>query len=85
MTSDENFQLDQGDDTTVTHTEDLPLEQAWKLAIEREKEAHEFYMRVYRTSQDPAVKALFHHLAQQESTHQQLLEDEFDRMFRPDM
>lgn len=65
--------------------EELTLEEAWKLAIEREKEAYEFYMRVYRTATDPAIKSLFHHLAQQEVTHRQLLEDEFDRMFRPDM
>ncbi len=65
--------------------EELSLEDAWKLAIEREKEAYEFYMRVYRTVTDPAVKSLFRHLAQQEVTHRELLEDEYDRMFRPDM
>ena len=68
-----------------TDKEEFSLEEAWQLAIEREKEAHDFYMRIYRTAADPAIKSLFHHLAQQEQTHHQLLEDEFDRMFRPEM
>ncbi|MGQ9584836.1 MAG: ferritin family protein [Anaerolineae bacterium] len=69
----------------MTDTHDFSLEEAWQTAIQREKEAYEFYMRVYRSATDPAVKTLFRHLAQQETTHQRLLEDEFDRMFRPDM
>ena len=58
----------------MTDTHDFSLEEAWQTAIQREKEAYEFYMRVYRSATDP-----------QETTHQRLLEDEFDRMFRPDM
>jgi len=69
----------------MTDPQEMSLEEAWQVAIEREKEAHDFYMRVYHSTSDPSVKSLFHHLAQQEVTHRQLLEDEFDRMFRPDM
>lgn len=67
-------------------TENLyELENAWKLAIRREQDAHDFYARMARSASDAAVRAFFESLAEEELRHKARLEDEFRRAFQPDL
>jgi rubrerythrin len=67
-------------------TEDiLALPQAWRMAIQREQDAHDFYVRMARTATDPSAKALFEELAAEETKHRQRLEAEYRRVFERDM
>lgn len=67
-------------------TEDiLALPQAWRMAIQREREAHDFYMRMAKTASDASAKALFEELAAEETKHKQRLEAEYRRVFERDM
>lgn len=61
------------------------LERAWGLAIRREQDAYDFYARMARSADDAATKAFFESLAQEELRHRQRLEDEYNRMFQPDL
>ena len=67
-------------------TEDiLALPQAWLMAIQREQDAYDFYMRMAETTSDASAKALFEELAAEETKHKQRLEAEYRRVFERDM
>jgi uncharacterized protein YyaL (SSP411 family) len=58
---------------------------AWRLAIQRERDAHDFYLRMAQAATDESTRSLFETLAQQETKHRQLLETEYRRIFESDM
>ena len=66
-------------------TKDTPLDQAWRIAIEREKNAFEFYRDALEVVTDTSLRKLFEFLMKQEEHHQQLLEDQFDKGFIQEM
>ena len=60
------------------------LEEAWRLAIEKEKESRALYERLGAMTQDSAARSLFEFLAQEEAKHERMLQDEFDQAFMPE-
>ena len=62
----------------------ITLEEGWRLAIEKEREAQQFYKQLLEMTDDAALQSLLHFLADQEVSHEQLLQDEYDRMFMPE-
>jgi rubrerythrin len=54
-------------------------EEAVKVAMQRERTAHDFYMKCASIVQDPGVKKMFEFLAKEETKHFDLLEKEYDR------
>ncbi len=60
---------------------DLSLEEAWKLAIQREREAQQLYRTLAERVASPEARALFGFLLEQEQEHERRLQDEFDRAF----
>ncbi len=58
---------------------------AWRLAMQREKAAEEFYSRMAQTSADEGIRSLFETLVEQERKHHALLEAEYRRLFEPDL
>jgi len=54
----------------------LDLFKALRIAIRSEVGAHEMYVRLAEETSDPEAKALFKHLAEYETMHQQFLEAE---------
>ena len=60
------------------------LEEAWRLAIQREQEARDFYQEMSDMVEDSALKSLFAHLIEQEERHKQILEDEYAKVFLTD-
>jgi rubrerythrin len=62
----------------------IRLEEAWRLAIQREQEARDFYEEMAGMVEDSALKNLFVHLIEQEKKHKQLLEEEYEKMFTPE-
>lgn len=52
---------------------------AMKVAMERERSAHDFYMRCAAIVADPGVKKMFEFLAREETKHFDLLEREYNR------
>ncbi len=63
----------------------LTLEEAWRMAIEKERESRELYLRLGAMTDDSAAKDLFRFLAGEEERHERMLQDEFDRAFMQDM
>jgi rubrerythrin len=64
--------------------EKLTLEEAWRLAIEREQEAKNFYAEMEERVEDSALKSLFAFLVEQEAKHEQLLTAEYEKLFVAD-
>lgn len=64
---------DKGIDATMRPDE------AVTLAMERERQAREFYLQCAATVADPGVKKMFLFLANEEGRHFELLEREYDR------
>jgi rubrerythrin len=64
--------------------EDLTLEEAWLLAIKREREAQELYRALAEKVTEAGARELFEFLVTQEEGHERRLQDEFDRAFRPE-
>lgn len=62
---------------------DIP--EAWRLALQREKEAGEFYGRMAQAATDEGSRSLFEMLVEQEKNHYAILEAEYRRIFEPDM
>lgn len=59
---------------------DMTLEEAWQLAIRRERAAQELYRAL--AEKGPEMRELFTFLAEQEAGHEQRLQDEYDKAFR---
>jgi uncharacterized protein YyaL (SSP411 family) len=57
----------------------------WRLAIQRERGAYDFYARMAQAAGDAATRALFEMLRGQEKQHHDLLEAEYRRLFEPDL
>lgn len=61
------------------------IPEAWRLAMDRERDAHEFYSRMAQSAEDEGIRSLFQTLARQEEEHHALLEAEYRRLFEPDL
>jgi uncharacterized protein YyaL (SSP411 family) len=61
------------------------IPEAWRQAIQREKEAEEFYLRMAQSASDEGIRSLFDMLAEQERKHHAILEAEYRRIFEPDL
>ncbi len=61
------------------------IPEAWRLAMQREKESEEFYARMAQSSTDQAIRSLFETLVEQERQHYSILESEYRRIFEPDL
>jgi rubrerythrin len=57
---------------------------AMKVAMAREKTAHEFYLKCAGIVADPGVKKMFEFLAREETRHYELLEKEYNRFIAGD-
>jgi len=67
-------------------TDDLTTpEEAIRLAIEREKDSHEFYTRAAKIAQYPGTKQMFEFLAQEELKHRRMLEEELNKDYYREM
>jgi rubrerythrin len=62
----------------------ITLEEGWRLAIEKEREAQQFYQQLLEMTDDAALQSLLSFLVDQEVSHEQLLQEEYDRMFMPE-
>ena len=62
---------------------DIP--EAWRLAMQREKAAEEFYARMAQSATDEGSRSLFEMLVEQERQHHAILESEYRRIFEPDL
>lgn len=62
----------------------IKLEEAWRLAVQREQEARDFYQEIFDMVEDSALKNLVAFLIAQEENHKRLLEDEYEKMFAAD-
>jgi len=58
---------------------------SWRLAMQREKEAEEFYSRMAQGAVDQGTRSLFEMLLKQEQRHFAILEAEYRRLFEPDL
>jgi rubrerythrin len=63
----------------------LKLQDGWRIAIEREVEAHAFYMQLASLAEDETTKKLFEFLAGEEVKHQDRLRREYENYFQTDM
>jgi rubrerythrin len=62
----------------------IKLEEAWRLAIQREQKARDFYQEISDMVEDSALKNLMAFLIAQEENHKRLLEDEYEKLFTAD-
>ncbi len=62
----------------------IKLEEAWRLAIQREQEARDFYQEISDMVEDSALKNLMAFLIEQEENHKRRLEDEYEKLFVAD-
>jgi uncharacterized protein YyaL (SSP411 family) len=58
---------------------------SWRLAMQREREAEEFYTRMAQAATDEGTRSLFEMLVEQEKRHFAILEAEYRRLFEPDL
>ena len=61
------------------------LQDALKIAIQREKSAYEFYKNASEVVKDPGAKKMFAFLAEEEVKHIKMLEDEYDKNILQEM
>jgi uncharacterized protein YyaL (SSP411 family) len=61
------------------------IPEAWRLAMQREKDSEEFYARMAQTAADEGTRSLFEMLVEQEKKHYAILEAEYRRIFEPDL
>ena len=61
------------------------LQNAWRLAMQREQDAFDFYSKLAHEGTDAGLKALFTELAQQEAEHKARLVREYRRIFESDL
>lgn len=61
------------------------IPEAWRLAMEREKDAQRLYARMAQSATDEGTRSLFEMLVEQEKKHYAILESEYRRIFEPDL
>ncbi len=61
------------------------IPEAWRLAMQRERDSWEFYARMAQSASDEGTRSLLEMLAEQEQKHYALLEAEYRRQFEPDL
>jgi uncharacterized protein YyaL (SSP411 family) len=61
------------------------IPEAWRLAIQRERDAYDFYARMAQGAGDEGTRSLFETLIEQEKRHAAILEAEYRRIFEPDL
>ncbi|MGD8624592.1 MAG: DUF255 domain-containing protein, partial [Anaerolineae bacterium] len=61
------------------------IPEAWRLAMQRERDAKEFYARMAQSADDEGIRRLFEMLVKQEEEHHAILEAEYRRLFEPDL
>ena len=61
------------------------IPEAWRSAIQRERDAYNFYERMAQTASDEGTRSLFETLVEQEKQHEAILEAEYRRLFEPDL
>ena len=66
-------------------TKETPLDEAWRLAIDREAEAYEFYKEAAEAVSEDSAKKLFEFLMKEEQRHRDLLQAEYDKAFIQEM
>lgn len=55
-----------------------------KMAIKHEERSYQMYKRAAQGITDEDTKKIFEFLAEEEVRHMKMLEDEYDRVFRPE-
>jgi rubrerythrin len=60
-------------------------QEAIRVAIEREKAAHEFYSKAAKIAKDPGTKEMFESLAKEELRHRRMLEEELNKDYYREM
>jgi rubrerythrin len=67
-------------------TANIDLEQAWRMAIQREQDASDLYTKMLDMveTERSDLKNLFEFLIEQEKKHKRLLEEEFEKYFAPE-
>ena len=66
------------DDTTTP-------EEAIRMAIEREKGSHEFYLQAIKIAKYPGTRQMFGFLAKEEIKHRRMLEEELNKDYMKEM
>jgi uncharacterized protein YyaL (SSP411 family) len=61
------------------------IPEAWRLAIQRERDSYDFYARMAQSATDEGTRSLFETLVAQEKQHEAILEAEYRRLFEPDL
>lgn len=59
-------------------------QKALKMAIIHEEKSYQMYKRAAQGVIDNETKKIFEFLAEEEIKHMKMLEDEYDRVFRPE-
>ncbi|MBI5746761.1 MAG: hypothetical protein HZA13_07150 [Nitrospirae bacterium] len=59
-------------------------QKALKMAIKHEEKSYQMYKRAAQGVTDKDTKKIFEFLADEEIKHMKMLEDEYDRVFRPE-
>ena len=60
-------------------------EEAIRIAIEREKAAHEFYSKAAKIAKYPGTREMFESLAEEELRHRRILEEELNKDYYREM
>jgi rubrerythrin len=60
-------------------------EEAIRIAIQREKAAHEFYAKAAQIAKYPGTKQMFESLAKEELRHRRILEEELNKDYFKEM
>lgn len=61
------------------------LQDAWRMAIQKEADSRDLYARMAQMSKDPSIQTLFNFLAGEERRHYERLQTEYARVFEHDM
>ncbi|OGL38944.1 MAG: hypothetical protein A2149_07075 [Candidatus Schekmanbacteria bacterium RBG_16_38_11] len=61
------------------------VQDALKIALEKEKASYKFYKKAAETVNDPGAKKMFSFLAKEEEKHINMLEEEYDKNILQEM
>ena len=60
-------------------------QEAIRMAMEREKGSHEFYIQAAKIAKYPGTRQMFEFLAQEELKHRRILEEELNKDYLKEM